>query len=1144
MPPSLGPFTLHEPIARGGMGEVWRGGHRRSGRPVAIKVLTSADARSPAAIHAFRQEVRAAAGLDHPHISWVLDYGLLPAEVAGAALVPGSPYLVAELAEGGDLRPWLQRPPPWPDLREALLQLLDALAYAHARGVIHRDLKPSNVLLAARDAADGRARTGVLLADFGLAFRLDEAPGPAVRARAGTPSYMAPEQAGGHWRAIGPWTDLYALGLLVWALVQGEVPAVADREGTELEWNPPRIAAPTGLARWISRLVQPDPADRFQCAADAAAALCALEREGEGLSWAPRQVPVALAPPLDTFPSGSNRTFTLNQASAPAVRLSTPPMVAAPAELPADWRPSRRAAPLSLVDAGLGIFGLRRPAIVGRDAERDALWSALRQARERGGSAVVMLTGPRGFGKTRLLEWLVSRAEELGVASCAAGKGGEGGALNGMLLRALRGMDLDERALVEHLSGGCAGLPPTPRGEAEHLARLLVAPTDDPGRQPQSGRLPPLLRALRRRARDRVLIIAIDDASADPDALELARHLLERAEGDPTLLVLAVSDEALADPGEVGAGLAALAERRDVLQLSIGPLHPEHWPALARASLHLAPDLSAALAARAAGNPLFASLLLDDWVQRGALRVAEQGFTLVEGASAELPDTVDALVSGQLDRLGRERPPEDLRAVELAAVLGLHVDRHEWRALCALAATPPAEGLSDHLMARRLARAAPSADGWSFAHNMLREVILARIGSRNDLISKHLLAARALASLPPTPDRLGRLGRHWLAAGQPAEAVAPLLDAATGALSAGRYIDLGALLDLAERCVPASPPELADARYARLWSMRGQLNHFGRANRPAARGWYELAEQAARRAGSPALAADMLRRRGGVSFGLGDRVTAERLLRQALDELADLPASIEHMDVLRDLGSVLRMVGDPAGAERTVQRSLDLAIAAGREDRVAMALHSLGMIRKDQGDLRGAVGLLERATEGLRATGDLQQLGSVLNTLGSAYESLGDLAASEQFLNRSLSTLAEIGANYEALPRYNLGVMHLMTGRMAEARALLVPGFRRVQIERWPWLSPFYAAAVALLEARDGRWGEMEQALAHLRAHAPENSAELRRVGRMLEEAAGLAEMGTRADLAAESRGAAEQVWRALGAPGGAERGAEAARPG
>ena len=383
MSPSLGPFTLLEPIARGGMGEVWRGGHRRTGRPVAIKVLTSADARSPEAIHAFRQEVRAAAGLDHANISWVLDYGLLPAEVAGASLVPGSPYLVAELAEGGDLSPWLQRPPPWPALREALLQLLDALAYAHARGVVHRDLKPSNVLLAAREEDGGQSRVGVLLADFGLAFRLDEAPGPAVRARAGTPSYMAPEQAVGDWRSIGPWTDLYAFGLLVWALVQGEVPAVADRETTELEWHPPRIATPAGLPRWISRLVQPDPADRFRCAADAAAALASLEKERTSPSWAPSLGPSALAPPLDTFPSGSNRTFTMNPASAPAVRFSTPPMPATPPELPRDWRPLRRVTPLSLVDAGLGIFGLRRPQIVGRDAERDALWAALREVRVR-----------------------------------------------------------------------------------------------------------------------------------------------------------------------------------------------------------------------------------------------------------------------------------------------------------------------------------------------------------------------------------------------------------------------------------------------------------------------------------------------------------------------------------------------------------------------------------------------------------------------------------------------------------------------------------------------------------------------------------------------------------------------------------------
>src|SRR5690606_15752040 len=106
------------------------------------------------------------------------------------------------------------------DVRGVLLSILDALAHAHARGVVHRDIKPGNILLGGHDDL----RPGVKLADFGLA-RGSEDFGEE-RSVAGTPVYMAPEQFRGAWRSFGPWTDLYSLGIVAWELVCGKPPYV------------------------------------------------------------------------------------------------------------------------------------------------------------------------------------------------------------------------------------------------------------------------------------------------------------------------------------------------------------------------------------------------------------------------------------------------------------------------------------------------------------------------------------------------------------------------------------------------------------------------------------------------------------------------------------------------------------------------------------------------------------------------------------------------------------------------------------------------------------------------------------------------------------------------------------------------------
>jgi WD40 repeat protein/tRNA A-37 threonylcarbamoyl transferase component Bud32 len=210
--PTIPGFEILGKLGEGGMGVVYKAWQNKLNRIVALKMLLARAGAHPHKRARFQIEAKAVARLQHPHIVQIYDVGEQD----------GSPFLVLEFVEGGSLAQKLTGEPQPPQQAARLVETLAwAMHHAHQRDIIHRDLKPGNVLL----TADGSPK----ITDFGLAKLLEEEGGLTKDLDVfGTASYMAPEQAAGRIHDIGPATDIYALGAVLYELLTGQPPFVAE----------------------------------------------------------------------------------------------------------------------------------------------------------------------------------------------------------------------------------------------------------------------------------------------------------------------------------------------------------------------------------------------------------------------------------------------------------------------------------------------------------------------------------------------------------------------------------------------------------------------------------------------------------------------------------------------------------------------------------------------------------------------------------------------------------------------------------------------------------------------------------------------------------------------------------------------------
>ena len=257
--PAIPGYDILEWLGEGGMGVVFKANHQGLKRLVALKMIRSGGQARADLLARFRTEAEAVARLRHPNILQIYDIG-----EAG-----GLPFVALELLEGGSLGDRLAgAPQPSRQAAELVMLLARAVHVAHKAGIVHRDLKPSNVLY----AFDGVPK----ITDFGLAKRIDSDDGHTESGQImGSPSYMAPEQARGHSRNVGPAADVYALGAILYEMLTGRPPfkgetpietvrQVVDNDPVAPSQLVPRV--PRDLETISLKCLHKDPARRYPSA--------------------------------------------------------------------------------------------------------------------------------------------------------------------------------------------------------------------------------------------------------------------------------------------------------------------------------------------------------------------------------------------------------------------------------------------------------------------------------------------------------------------------------------------------------------------------------------------------------------------------------------------------------------------------------------------------------------------------------------------------------------------------------------------------------------------------------------------------------------------------------------------------------------
>jgi serine/threonine protein kinase len=364
-------YRIVRELGRGGMGIVFLVEHVHTGDHLALKVLLQHSGASSAVIERFKREARAPARIKSENIVRVTDADVAPE-------LDGAPFLVMELLDGKDLEKTIEElgAQPFDVVLGWMRQAARALDKAHAQGIVHRDLKPENLFLHQRE--DGSSVIKIL--DFGIS-KILEPDGGAIEeasltktgAIMGTPLYMAPEQAQAKVELIGPPTDQWALGLITYRLLTGQVYWSATTMAQlmlqiVIEPMPPpstRSALPAAFDEWFARACDRDPGRRFRTVSAQVEALAVALGLAPRGSVATHELPAPVGAALHTATPIAHASESWLRSAAPVSRTFDPTL---------DGLPRKRSrAPWILGASAITLMGLASVAFVLRPGAKGEL---------------------------------------------------------------------------------------------------------------------------------------------------------------------------------------------------------------------------------------------------------------------------------------------------------------------------------------------------------------------------------------------------------------------------------------------------------------------------------------------------------------------------------------------------------------------------------------------------------------------------------------------------------------------------------------------------------------------------------------------------------------------------------------------------
>jgi hypothetical protein len=947
-PDRIGPYRLRRPLGRGGFAPVWLAEEEYDGsalREVAVKLFFAPEgvlAASAAAAgwrDAILHEARALCRVEHPYV--VRFYALHQDEALGVVglgmeYVPGESLDVA-LARGGPLDPR--------DVVDAGARAAWALSAVHHAGLVHRDVKPGNLV---------RGHGGYKLIDFGIVagaagvetpHAAEAPPDPAwaaapvkpptpaaSRVRFGTPGYVAPECL--DWgEPASPASDLYALGVTLHRLATGALPLGAEALRARL----PATPAGAALARLVERLLDPDPATRPRYAEWVARELEGLAGQA-GLAGeaAPRRPPPRAAP----------GDVTVREVR----RETTKGATSGPEEEP----------------GGAG------PPFVGRADALAAIERAAAEAR-RGNVVFVLITGPLGVGRSRLIEAGIARAGYgAGRVIRAACSPERSGPLR-PLARATPGSSPHRRlrgAVDRALSAGAAA----GAGDVESA----IEGVED---------------AILRESEDAPILLALDDVQwADAQTLALCRLLVERAEagGAGRVLVLcAARDEpSPAPPLRAFLGKVRATPRPRVKHVALGPLAPDEAAALAQSVCPVDADVERVVVRGSGGVPFFVVHALAAFRETGALVFREGAFRAADDRvrRGDVPGVADLLEA----RLGSWFEPgtaAERAALLVLAAVALHGGGIPAEVVVRAAGAGAEEALEVLAAARVLTVSGPRQEH-GFAAEMVRQAALNLAQRRPSFPRVHRALLDAVAAGPGAADDAAFLASGYEALGDRAEACTWLGRALEGALAAGRFTEAAEIGDRLAALADGAEARAAAELAAVAASLRGRS--------------YEDAQRrvdrlAARAAVLPEAAALRLRvHRLEAARGLNQPATDPTLAADA-DALGDLAIRCEARvalagaappeEALARAGEAVALGAEAGPARELAARVLRMEVnyASGRCD-LALA----------EADLERATALAEVAASAwqrIHLEGDLAAIEAERGRVGPAVERLRRLLA-------------------------------------------------------------------------------------------------------------------------------------------------------